>query len=199
MWRHITSVYVRLATSMLVPTVHKCIAGIERKCFFTSLCTNTGSYSDMACILWLYMCWNHYLRSCTAMWKKNAFSQWSRLCTPTWWLRHRRIWKVNGAASGLYGKCNRMSSISGNVVITYRSPKMFQLLWFLICCHLTTIWQLKGYILQGTRHVQRSLHLAPIIYGSSNKRHGSIVLAANAYCANLVQYTVLYTTEASAL
>ena len=31
--------------------VHKCIAVIERKRVFTSLCMNAGSYSDMACIL----------------------------------------------------------------------------------------------------------------------------------------------------
>ena len=198
MWRHITSVYVRLAASMLVYTN---VLRWLRESVFSHRCVRTQAatltwlaYYDFTCVeiatcVHAQRCEKKTLSLNDHIWR----------CTPTWRLRHRRIWKVNGAASGLYGKCNWMSSISGNVVITYRSPKMFKLLWFLICCHLTTIWQLKGYILQGTRHVQRLLHLTPIIYGSSNKRHGGIALAANAYCANFSAIYCAITTEASAL
>ena len=79
--------YIALAVPLIRPRngIQKCIVVIERKRFFTLLCTNAGSYSDMACIhmymiLHEYMlqiwklCWNRYLCSCTVLWK-NIFAQ----------------------------------------------------------------------------------------------------------------------------
>ena len=82
--------------------VHKCIAVID---FFTSLCTNAGSYSDMACIydftcvyvasiqtsLKLLLAFVH------SVVKKRFLSIIAiHLCTPTWRPRHGHIQKVNG-------------------------------------------------------------------------------------------------------
>ena len=71
-----------------------------REVFFTSLCMSADSYSDVACILWLYMCvgckYANIIEIATcvhAQWCEKCFLS-IHLCTPTWWPQHRTYLEI---------------------------------------------------------------------------------------------------------
>ena len=79
--------------------------GDWEKAFFASLCTNAGSYSDMACILRLYICvcckYANLVEIATCVRAQRSEKRFLSItamhfCTPTWQSQHVRIRNVYG-------------------------------------------------------------------------------------------------------